>query len=61
LTAPQISREVFVSKRTVETHLSNAYQKLGVASKIELVSRQAEIGSGEQGSLAESAGAKGRR
>jgi DNA-binding CsgD family transcriptional regulator len=33
LTAPQMSARLSVSTRTVETHLANAYRKLGVRSR----------------------------
>lgn len=41
--APQIGRLLFISERTVETHLANAYIKLGLESKLELVRRAAEL------------------
>ncbi len=37
LTNPQIAEELFVSVRTVETHRSHVYQKLGVSERSELV------------------------
>lgn len=43
-TAPEIARELFVSERTVESHLARIYAKLGVASKLELVHRASELG-----------------
>jgi DNA-binding NarL/FixJ family response regulator len=33
-----------IAERTVETHLANAYPKLGVRSKIELVKQSAVLG-----------------
>jgi DNA-binding NarL/FixJ family response regulator len=36
LTAREIGAQLFISERTVETHLANAYGKLGVASRLEL-------------------------
>ena len=36
-TAREISESLHISERTVETHLANAYPKLGVASKRELL------------------------
>jgi pimeloyl-ACP methyl ester carboxylesterase len=43
-TASEIATRLFVSERTVETHLANVYSKLGVRSKSELIRRAAEIG-----------------
>jgi pimeloyl-ACP methyl ester carboxylesterase/DNA-binding CsgD family transcriptional regulator len=43
-TANEIASHLFVSKRTVESHLINVYAKLGVGSKAELIRRAAEFG-----------------
>jgi pimeloyl-ACP methyl ester carboxylesterase/DNA-binding CsgD family transcriptional regulator len=43
-TAQAIADHLYVSKRTVETHLLSIYSKLGVASKTELVRRASELG-----------------
>jgi DNA-binding CsgD family transcriptional regulator len=37
LTAAQVAERLFISKRTVETHLERSYSKLGVRSKRELI------------------------
>ena len=42
-TAREIGAELFISPRTVETHLANVYAKLGVRSKLELVGRAADL------------------
>ena len=42
-TARQIAEALAIGRRTVETHLGNAYAKLGVASKLELVQRASEL------------------
>jgi len=43
-TATEIAGHLFVSKRTVESHLVSIYSKLGVASKTELIRRASEFG-----------------
>jgi pimeloyl-ACP methyl ester carboxylesterase/DNA-binding CsgD family transcriptional regulator len=43
-TAAEIAEGLFLSKRTVDSHLATIYVKLGVDSKLELVRRAAEFG-----------------
>ena len=43
-TATDIADDLFLSKRTVESHLVSVYAKLGVASKSELIRRSSEFG-----------------
>src|SRR6478752_6099746 len=43
-TASQIAGQLFVSNRTVESHLVSVYEKLGVTSKTELIRRAPEFG-----------------
>jgi len=43
-TAAEIADLLHIGERTVETHLANAYPKLGVRSKLELVREAARLG-----------------
>ncbi len=36
LSNPQVAQELFISRRTVESHLASAYTKLGIAGRGEL-------------------------
>ncbi|MEA2460702.1 MAG: hypothetical protein QOH90_879 [Actinomycetota bacterium] len=48
LTNPQIGERLFVSKRTVATHLSHIFQKLGVRSRVELAAAIANRDTGRE-------------
>jgi pimeloyl-ACP methyl ester carboxylesterase/DNA-binding CsgD family transcriptional regulator len=43
-TAQAIADQLFMSRRTVESHLVSIYAKLGVSAKTELIRRAAELG-----------------
>ena len=44
MSAKAIAQALFVGERTVESHLSSTYAKLGVESKVDLIRRAAELG-----------------
>ena len=44
MSAKAIAEVLFVGERTVESHLSSTYAKLGVESKLDLIRRAAELG-----------------
>ena len=44
LTAPEIARELSVSRNTVKTHLRNLYAKLGTHRRAEAVTRARGLG-----------------
>lgn len=41
LSNPQVGERLFISRRTVQTHLSNVFRKLGIASRVELAAEVA--------------------
>ena len=40
----QVARRLGISPRTVETHLTNAYRKLGARNRVQALSRASELG-----------------
>lgn len=44
LTNPEIAERLFVSRRTVQSHLYNVFKKVGVRSRTELVARAVAAG-----------------
>jgi DNA-binding CsgD family transcriptional regulator len=39
LTSPQVARRLCLSSRTVQTHLSHVFRKLGITSRAQLAAR----------------------
>jgi DNA-binding CsgD family transcriptional regulator len=44
LTNPQIGQRLFISRRTVQTHLAHAFRKLDISSRVELAAEAAKRG-----------------
>jgi Bacterial regulatory proteins, luxR family len=44
LTNAEVGRRLFISRRTVETHLSHVFGKLGVSSRVQLAARASQEG-----------------
>lgn len=44
LSAREIGMRLFITERTVESHVSNGYRKLGINSRVELIRRKTEFG-----------------
>jgi DNA-binding NarL/FixJ family response regulator len=42
LTNPQIGQRLYISRRTVQTHLAHAFQKLQLTSRIQLATEAAK-------------------
>lgn len=40
----EVARELYLSKRTIDTHLSNVYRKLGLSSRSELTAHLRDVG-----------------
>lgn len=47
LTNPEVGRRLYVSPRTVSTHLKHVFAKLGVTSRVELATLVARRGDGD--------------
>jgi DNA-binding CsgD family transcriptional regulator len=44
LTNAEIAQALFVTRRTIETHLGNAYRKLGVSNRVQALARASGLG-----------------
>lgn len=51
-TAAEIGAQLFIGRRTVESHLANGYAKLGIRNRRELIRRAAELGLSSQAATA---------
>ena len=54
LTNPQIADELYLSRRTIQSHLYNVFKKVGVRSRTELVALAVRAGVDEKLSSADS-------
>jgi DNA-binding CsgD family transcriptional regulator len=45
LTNPEIAQALFITRKTVESHLASGYGKLGIASRAELAKTLEGVGS----------------
>jgi DNA-binding CsgD family transcriptional regulator/tetratricopeptide (TPR) repeat protein len=60
-TNPEIAAELFLSQKTVETHLRNVFNKMGVAGRVELARAvESAVARGPQGARAPSSGGSSR-
>ena len=46
----EIAEQLYVTRRTVETHLTHAFQKLDITSRDELLALLSDTGTGRPGS-----------
>jgi ATP/maltotriose-dependent transcriptional regulator MalT len=58
---PRIAQELFVTRKTVETHLGHIYDKLDIAGRAELAGALGHLGRGTQGTPARRSGSSPTR